>query len=59
MIASHGTCEIFALWLLRGTNLYLMFMVVVVSFKAVDDLLSMKCKPRLIPWLFNSSVKDV
>ena len=36
-----------------------MSMVVIVSFKAVDASLSMKCKDGLIPRLFHSSVNDV
>ena len=42
---------LFALWLLGGTNWYLMFMVVIVSFKAVDASLYMKWKPGLITLL--------
>ena len=49
----------FALWLLGGTSWYLMFMVVIVSFKAVDASLSMKWKPGWIPRSFKSSVKYV
>ena len=50
---------LFALWLLAGTNWYLMFMVVIVRFKAVDFLLSMKWKHGWIPRLFNSSFNAV
>ena len=50
---------LFVLWLLGGTNWYLMFLVVIVRFKAVDASLSMKWKPRRIPQIFKSSVKDV
>ena len=50
---------LFALLLLGGTNWYLMFMVVIVRFKAVYALLSMKWKPGLIPRLFKSPVNDV
>ena len=50
---------LFALCLLRGTNWYLIFMVVIVSFRAVYASLSMKWKPRLIPWLLKSSVNYV
>ena len=48
---------LFAIWLLGGTDWYLMFMVVIVIFEAVDALLSMKWKPRWIPQLFKYSVK--
>ena len=48
-----------SLWLLGGTNWYLMFMVIIARFKAVDALLSTKWKPGLIPWLLNYSVNDV
>ena len=47
----------FALWLIGWTNWYLMFMVVVFRFKAVDASMSMKWKPGWIPQLFKSSVK--
>ena len=50
---------LFDLWLLGGTNWYLILMVEIVSFKAVDDLSSMKWKPGWIPWIFKSSVKYV
>ena len=50
---------IFSLWLLGGTNWYLVFMVVIFIFKAVDTLLFMKWKPGLIPQIFKSSVIDV
>ena len=50
---------LFAMWLHGGTNWYLMFMVVIVGFKAVDASLSMKWKPGLIPLIFQSSVNDV
>ena len=36
-----------------------MFMEVIVIFKAVDESLSMKWKPGLIPCLFKSLVNDV
>ena len=36
-----------------------MFMVVIVSFEAVDAYLSMKWITGWIPWIFKSSVKDV
>ena len=49
---------LFDLWLIGGTNWYLMFTVVIFSFKAVDASLSMKWKPGLIPQLLNSSVND-
>ena len=49
----------FALWLLGGTNWYLMFMVIIVIFKAVDASFSMRWKHGLIPRLFKSSVNDV
>ena len=50
---------LFDLWLLGGTNCYLIFIVVIFIFKAVDTLLSMKWKPGCVPRLFKSSVKDV
>ena len=50
---------LFALWFIGGIKWYLVFMVVIVSFKAVDALLSMKWKPGWIPWLFKSSLKDM
>ena len=50
---------LFAVWLLGGSNWYLMFMVVIVRFKAVDDSLSMKWKPGWIPQIFKYSVKYV
>ena len=50
---------LFPLWLLGRTNWYLTFLVVIFSFKAVDDSLSMKWNPGWIPRLFKSSVKDV
>ena len=49
----------FALWLLGGTNWYLMFMFVIVSFKAVDFSLSMKWKAGWIHRLFKSSFNGV
>ena len=50
---------LFALWLLGGTNWYLMFMVFTVRFKVVDALLSMKWKPGWIRRIFKSSDKDL
>ena len=50
---------LFALWLIGGTNWYLMYMVVIVSFKAVDDSLSIKWNPGLIPRIFKYSVNYV
>ena len=50
---------LFDLWLLGRTNCYLMLMVVIIIFKAVDASLSMKWKHGWIPWIFKSSVKDV
>ena len=37
--------ELFTLWLLGGTNCYLMFMVVIFMFKVVDTSLYMKWEP--------------
>ena len=51
--------ELFALWLLGGNNWYLVFMVSVVIFKAVDALLPMKWKPGWVTRIFKSSFKDV
>ena len=48
-----------ALWLLGGTNCYLMFMVVIFSCKAVDASFSMKWKAGLIPQMFKYFVNDV
>ena len=50
---------LFSLRFLGGTSWYLIFMVVIVSFKEVDASLSMKWKPGRIPRRFKSSVKDV
>ena len=50
---------LFAMCLLGGTNCYLLFMVDIVIFKAVDALLFMKWKPGWIPRIFKSTVKDV
>ena len=50
---------LFPLWLLGGTNWYLMFMDVIIIFKAVDASLSMKLKPGLIPQILKYSVNDV
>ena len=50
---------LFAMWLFGGNNWYLMFLVVIFNFKAVDSLLSIKWKPGWIHQLFISSVKDV
>ena len=50
---------LFALWLIGGNIWYLMFMVVIVSFKAVYVSLSMKWKPGLTLWIFKSSVNVV
>ena len=47
------------MWLLVGTNWYLMFMVAISRFKALDALLSMKKKPGLVPRLLKSSVNYV
>ena len=47
------------MWLLGGTNWYLMFMVFIFRFKAVDASLSMEWKPGWIPRLFKSLIKDV
>ena len=51
--------ELFVLRLLGRTKWYLMFMVIIVSFKSVDALLSLKQKPGWITRLFKSSVNDV
>ena len=51
--------ELFSMWLLGGTNWYLMFIVSIVRFKAVDASLYMKWKPGSIHWLYKSSVKYV
>ena len=48
---------LFALWFLARTNWYFMSVVAIVSFKAVDASLSMKCKPGWIPRLLNYLVK--
>ena len=50
---------LFSLWLLVGTNWYLMFMVFIVIFMSVHASLSMNWEPGLIPRIFKSSVKDV
>ena len=50
---------LFALWLLVGTNWYLMFIVVIFSFKVIDASFSIKWKPGWIPRIFKSSVNDV
>ena len=50
---------LFSLRFLGGTSWYLIFRVVIVSFKEVDASLSMKWKPGRIPRRFKSSVKDV
>ena len=59
MNVCFGLSSLFDIWLLGGTNWYLMFMVVIVNFKAVDDLFFMKWKPEWIPRLLKSSVKNV
>ena len=51
--------SLFSMWLLGETIWYLIFMVIIVSFKAVDAPLSMKWKPGWIPLLFKSLVKDM
>ena len=50
---------LFALWLLGGTNWYVMFIEVIVIFKAADASLSIKWKPVLITHIFKSYVKSV
>ena len=47
---------LFSLWLLEGTNWYLMFIIIVFRFNVVDALLHMKWKPGFIPRLVKSSV---
>ena len=55
---NHSLC-IIALWLPGETYWYLIFIVFVVGFKAVDALLFMKSKPGFITWIFKSSVNYV
>ena len=47
------------MWLLGGTDWYLVFFVFIVRFNVVDALLSMKWKTGWIPRPFKSSVKYV
>ena len=47
------------LWLIGGTNWYLIFIVDIVRFKALYASFFIKCKPGCIYWLFKYSVKDV
>ena len=49
----------FSMWLLGGVNWYLMFMIVIVIFKAADVSLSIKWKGGTIPRIFKPLVHYV